>query len=174
MLMGMAGETLIPVEEYQHTSYSPDREFRDGILVDRNVGDLAHSLLQTALAAYSRRRRKTWEIEVYAGLRIWARQGWYPIPDVCIFALPAPTERVPTRMPLLWVEILSEDDRMIEVWNKAKELVACGAPYVWIIDPNTLEGQLLTQAGGPNAVPDKTLRIPDTSIVIPLPDVMEE
>jgi Uma2 family endonuclease len=77
-------------------------------------------------------------------------------------------------MPLPWVEILSEDDRMIEVWNKAKELVACGVPYVWIIDPNTLESQLLTPAGGPNAVPAKTLRIPETSIVIPLVDVMDE
>ena len=77
-------------------------------------------------------------------------------------------------MPLLWVEILSEDDRIIEVWNKAKDLVACGAPYVWIVDPNTLESQLLTPDGGPNAVPDKTLRIPGTSIVIPLLDVMEE
>src|SRR6478736_6274947 len=32
----------------------------------------------------------------------------------------------------------------------------CGAPYVWIMDPNTLDSQLMTQAGGPNAVPDKT------------------
>jgi Uma2 family endonuclease len=73
----------------------------------------------------------------------------------------------------LWIEILSEDDRMIDVWRKAKELIACGVPNVWIIDPITLDSQL-TQAGGPNAVPDRTPRIPDTPIVIPLVDVMAE
>ena len=174
ILMDMAVETVIPVEEYLHTSYSPDREYRDGVLMERNVGDNAHSLLQIALGSYARRRRKAWGVQVYTEFRIRAREGWYPIPDVCIYALPAPIERYPSRMPLLWVEILSEDDRMIEVWDKAKDLVACGAPYVWIIHPQTLDSQLLTPAGGPNEVPDKTLRIPDTSIVIPLLEVMEE
>jgi Uma2 family endonuclease len=172
--MDMAAGTLIPVEEYLHTSYSPDREYRDGALVERNAGDNAHSLLQAALAQYARNRRKAWGIQVYTEFRIQAREGWYPIPDVCIYELPAPTERFPTRMPLLWVEILSEDDLIIEVWNKAKELVACGAPYVWIVDPITLDSQLLTQADGPNAVTGRTLRIPGTSIVIPLMAVMEE
>jgi Uma2 family endonuclease len=74
----------------------------------------------------------------------------------------------------VWIEILSEHDRMIDVWRKAKELIACGVPNVWIIDPITLDSQLMTQAGGPNAVPDRTLRIPDTPIVIPLVDVMAE
>jgi Uma2 family endonuclease len=170
----MAVETLITVEEYLHTSYSPDREYRDGVLMERNVGDNAHSLLQAALAGYARHRRKAWGIQVYTEFRIRARVDWYPIPDVCVYTLPTPIERFPTRMPFLWVEILSEDDRMIEVWNKAKDLVACGAPYVWIIHPVTLDSQLLTAAGGPNEVPDKTLRIPDTSVVIPLLDVMEE
>lgn len=172
--MDMAVETLIPVEEYLHISYSPDREYRDGVVMERNVGDNAHSLLQIALGSYMRHRRKQWEIDTYTELRIKARDGWFPIPDVCAYQLPAPTERVPTRMPLLWVEILSEDDRMIEVWNKARELVACGVPYFWIIQPLTLDSQLVTALGGPNEVPDKTLRIPDTAIVIPLLDVMEE
>ena len=57
-------------------------------------------------------------------------------------------------MPLLWIEILSEDDRMVEVWQKARDLVACGVPYVWIIGPNTLDSQLMTASGGMNAVPN--------------------
>jgi len=142
--------------------------------MERNGGDNAHSLLQAALAAYSRRRRKEWQVEVYTELRIRARADWYPIPDVCLYPLPAPTERFPSTMPLLWVEILSEDDRMIEVWQKAADVVACGAPYVWIINPHTLESQLLTPSGGLNQVPGKTLQIPDTPIVIPLVDVMQQ
>jgi Uma2 family endonuclease len=172
--MSMSVGTLISVEEYLKTSYSPDREYRDGVVTERNVGDNAHADVQLGLGSYLRVHQKQWKIHAYTELRICVREGWYPIPDVCAYSLPAPKERFPTTLPLLWIEILSEDDRMIDVWRKAKDLIACGVPYVWIIDPITLDSQLMTQAGGPNAVPDQTLLIPDTPIVIPLVDVMAE
>jgi Uma2 family endonuclease len=92
---------------------------------------------------------------------------------VCIYPLPEFEGRYPTVPPLLWVEILSHDDRMIDVWQKADELVALGVPYVWIIDPNTLESELRA-ANGVEKLADKTLRIPNTPIVIPLADVIAE
>lgn len=170
----MGAQTLISLKEYLNTSYSPDREYRDGVLMERNVGTWAHSLLQTALASYFRRRRKEWKIEVVTELRIRIRKDWYPIPDVCVYTLPAPEEEVPTRPPLLWIEILSPDDRMPDVWRKANELLANGVPYVWIIDPETLESELRTPGGIRIDVPEKTLRLPDSPIVIPLQQVMEE
>jgi len=170
----MSVGTLISVEEYLKTSYSPDREYRDGLVMERNVGDIAHSRLQALLARYVGNREKQWQVRVYTELRTRARADWYPIPDFSVYLLPAPEGRFPATLPLLWVEILSDDDRMIEVWEKAADLVACGAPYVWIINPHTLESQLLTPSGGPNQVPGKTLQIPGTPIVIPLLDVMEE
>jgi Uma2 family endonuclease len=172
--MGMNVSTLLSVEEYLSTSYSPDKEFRDGVLVERNVGDNAHAELQALLTAYLVNRRTKWGIRVYTELRVRVREKWYPLPDVCVYTLPAPEERYPTRSPLLWIEILSHDDKIMDVWNKAKELVENGVPYVWIIDPNTLESQLMTASGGPNQVPDRTLRLPDSSVVIPLLEVMEE
>src|SRR5207253_2349192 len=39
-------ETLISVDEYLNSSYDPDVEYVDGVLVERNVGDLLHSLTQ--------------------------------------------------------------------------------------------------------------------------------
>jgi hypothetical protein len=62
---------------------------------------------------------------------------------------------------------------MIDVWNKANELVSLGVPYVWIINPETLESELRTPEGV-SQVKDFTLRVPNTEIVIPLKDVMEE
>ena len=165
---------LIPLEEYLDTSYRPDREYRDGVVTERNVGDNAHADLQLGLGSYLRVRQKQWKIHAYTEFRICAREGWYPVADICACPLPVPKERFPTTMPLLWIEILSQSDLIVDVWRKAKELVACGAPYVWIIEPNSLDSQLMTSAGGPNAVPDKTLRVPDTPIVIPLIDVMNE
>jgi Uma2 family endonuclease len=62
---------------------------------------------------------------------------------------------------------------MTEVWRKADELVAHGVPYVWIIDPETLESELRT-VSGVQSVPDKTLRLEGMPIVIPLREVIEE
>jgi hypothetical protein len=44
----MERSTLISVEEYLNTSYRPDREYIDGALLERNVGERAHSRLQMA------------------------------------------------------------------------------------------------------------------------------
>jgi Uma2 family endonuclease len=169
----MAVEALIAVEDYLNTTYSPEKEYRDGVLVERNVGEKAHARLQLKIGAYLNRRRKQWNIEAYTELRIKVRENWYPIPDVCVYSLPDFEERYPTRPPLLWVEILSHDDRIIDVWEKAAELVKNGVPYVWVIDPNTLESEVRT-AAGMEPVPDRTLRIPGTPIVSPLADVLEE
>src|SRR5262245_16302609 len=95
----MAVEALIAVEDYLNTTYSPDKEYRDGVLVERNVGEKAHGLLQAALAGYLRNRRRQWKIQVYTELRIKVRENWYPIPDVCVYSLPDFEERYPTRPP---------------------------------------------------------------------------
>ncbi|HEV2687969.1 MAG TPA: Uma2 family endonuclease [Bryobacteraceae bacterium] len=169
----MGVETLVPVEEYLNTSYSPDKEYRDGELVERNVGENAHAELQALLAAYLIRRKKQWKIRVYTELRVRVREKWYPIPDVCIYPEPGFEGRYPSQPPLLWIEILSPDDRMMDVWAKATELVENGVPDVWIINPHTLESELRTTTGiAP--VADKTLRIPDSPIIIPLAGVMEQ
>jgi len=169
--MAVETQALIPLEEYLSTSYSPDREYRDGVLLERNVGDRAHARLQTLLSAYIVSREVDWQVIVYTEMRIKIRQRWYPLPDVCVYAQPAPQERYPERPPLLWIEILSEDDKMVDVWVKAAELIENGVPYVWIVDPHTLKSELWT-ASGAATVEDFVLRLPNTPIVIPLLDVM--
>ena len=169
----MSLQTLVSVEEYLNTSYSPDREYRDGVLVERNLGEKAHAWLQAQLASYFNRRRRQWNIKAYTELRIKVREDWYPIPDVCVYPLPDFEDECPPVPPLLWIEILSPDDRVVDVWAKANELIRCGVPYVWIINPDTLESELRT-ASGVTQIKDKTLRIPETPIVIPLVDALEE
>jgi len=169
----MSVQALISIEEYLKTSYSPDREYRDGVIVERNLGTKAHSLLQAALAGYFGNRRRQWNIQVYTELRIRVRADWYPIPDVCVYTLPDFEDRYPSVPPLLWIEILSPEDRMVKVWEKANELIEFGVPYVWIVNPETLESELRT-AAGVTQIKDKTLRIPETPIVVPLIEVLEQ
>jgi Uma2 family endonuclease len=133
--MVMGAQTLVSLTEFLSTSYSPDREYRDGVLLERNVGRKAHAKLQTALASYFHVRRKEWQIEVLTELRIRVRQDWYPIPDVCVYTLPAPEEEVPTKPPLLWIEILSPDDRMADHersrWRGGRYVSCIGEAAGW-------------------------------------------
>ena len=169
----MSAGTLISVEEYLRTSYHPDREYRDGVVLERNVGDGAHSKLQTWLVWYLVAHKKQWNIEVRVELRIRAREGWFPVPDICVYERPAPEEKVPTRVPLLWIEITSDDDSIREIRDKVQDALACGAPWVWVIDPVTLESDLWSAAGRMQ-VTDQTLRLPNSAIVIPLREVVQE
>ena len=132
--------------------------------MERNVGKKSHAWLQAQLARYFNNRRKQWNVKAYTELRIKVRENWYLIPDVGVYRLPDFEEEVPSVPPLLWIEILSPDDRMVDVWAKASELLQCGVPYVWIINPITLESELRT-ASGVTQIKDKTLRIPETEIV---------
>ncbi|HEY2014943.1 MAG TPA: hypothetical protein VGH38_15655 [Bryobacteraceae bacterium] len=52
----MGFETLISVEEDLNTSYDPDVEYVDGVLVERNGGDWFHSLVQSNIVFHLRRK----------------------------------------------------------------------------------------------------------------------
>jgi Uma2 family endonuclease len=170
----MATGTLISEEEYLNTSYEPDCEYEDGVLIERTVGTKKHGWLQTALSAYFFPRRKAWKICPYSDTRVKVRPGKYMLPDLCLLPAPDPDPgaEIITTVPLLWIEILSPDDRYSRVMKKVKDVLAMGCPYVWVIDPKTLESHLHT-AQGSVAVTDETLRLPGTKIVVPLRDVLD-
>ena len=37
------------IEQYLNTSYHPDREFVDGLVVERNLGELTHGRIQAKI-----------------------------------------------------------------------------------------------------------------------------
>ncbi|HEY7617579.1 MAG TPA: Uma2 family endonuclease, partial [Terriglobales bacterium] len=132
-----------------------------------------HSWLQTALGAYFFRRRKLWNIEVFTEQRCRIRAGRYMLPDLCVIVGPRPPEKIFTKPPLLWIEILSSEDRPIRVNHKIRELLDFGVPNIWLIDPETLESELHTP-GGSSKIDDGVLRISGTPIEVPLYQLEEE
>ena len=70
--------TLVSVEEYLRTSYPvADREYIDGRIVERNVGEVDHCDLQTAVAHYLRTQyvRRVW---VGVAVRVQVRKNAFP------------------------------------------------------------------------------------------------
>ncbi|MEO6437038.1 MAG: Uma2 family endonuclease [Tepidisphaeraceae bacterium] len=60
----------------------------------------------------------------------------YRIPDVAVFAGTEPDEGVPSRPPLVAVEIVSRDDRYSEVLEKLAEYQQWGVTHIWVVDPH--------------------------------------
>ncbi len=68
----------ISVEEYLGTTYRPDRDYIDGEVLERNVGEVDHSFLQTALAAYLWNRRGPWGITPLTEVRVQVEAHPFP------------------------------------------------------------------------------------------------
>src|SRR5262249_31326202 len=142
---------LIPVEEYLQTSYKPEREYKDGVLVEKAMPKTSHARLQLKSGQYFGNRERQWGIVAFTELRIKSREGRYAVPDLCVYPAPGPDAPIPEQPPMLWIEILSETDSMKDVWEKAREVIAFGTPYFWVIDPDTLASEL-RMASGPIVV----------------------
>ena len=131
----MITSTAVPVEEYLRTTYDPDMEYVDGQLVERHVGEYDHSGLQTLLVIELGTRRRERRFRVFTEQRVRVSdEPRYRIPDVCVKALPHEKTPVLVR-PDVVIEIVSPDDKPLEIAEKIGDYQAAGIPYIWIADP---------------------------------------
>ena len=112
-------EELWTVREYLSTSWSPDRELVDGRIEERNLGEKDHSLIQRYLTFLFMLRRAEWGVEVFPELRTQTAASNFRVPDVLVARAGESFERYVTRQPLIAVEILSPEDRLTVVQDKA-------------------------------------------------------
>ena len=72
---------LTPVSEYLSASYRPDREYLDGTILERNLGELDHSRLQIVLAGYLLNLEGSLGIFALTEQRVQVRPTRFRIPD---------------------------------------------------------------------------------------------
>ena len=123
---------FISVREYLRTSYSPDCEYVDGRIEERNLGEKEHSILQTFLAFLFRLHRVEWGVEVFAELRTHVAARRFRIPDVLVTRAGVKFESVLDSPPLIAIEILSPDDRLsgmqqVTILARSRQSAAIGA-----------------------------------------------
>jgi Uma2 family endonuclease len=138
----MSAATPLPlsVEDYLHTSYSPDCDYVDGELQERNLGEFDHADVQAALAAWFRNHAKEWNIRAVTELRIRVAQTRFRIADVCLISRDSAVEQVPTRAPLAIIEVLSPEDRVSRYQQRLDDYRAMGVRNIWVVDPETQRG----------------------------------
>jgi Uma2 family endonuclease len=169
--MGLA--TLISIEEYLGTSYSPDREYVDGEIVERNLGEKMHATIQTNLVGFFVPRRKMLGVREFVELRVQVSPTRFRIPDVTVVRTPVPDEQIFTSPPFLCIEVLSKDDTMQYMQEKIDDYINFGVPYVWIINPKNRKGYVVTRAGMLEAT-SGVLETQDPKISVPIADLFVE
>ncbi len=168
----MPQATLIPVEEYLTTSYRPDCDYVDGVLVERNVGQYDHSRLQHLLSRYLGNREQEWGVRVLIEQRVQVRPTRYRVPDICVISRDAPIEQILTHPPFLCIEIVSPDDRMDEVQERIDDYLAFGVACVWLLNPRNRRAFIYT-AAEIREVKDGILRTSDPDLAVPVAELFD-
>lgn len=166
----MPTSELISVSEYLHTSYSPDCDYVDGIVMVRTVGEWEHADLQGAFVAYFRARRKDWNIQAVPECRVQIAPTRFRIPDVCIILGREEQEPILRKPPFICIEVLSSEDRLSRIQERINDYLAFGVPNVWLVDPRSRKGHDCTPQG---MIETAVFRTENPEIVVPLDAVFE-
>lgn len=166
----MKSVALISVAEYLRTAYSPDCDYVDGEVQERNLGELDHSALQGELLYYFRSRKKQWRVFVYPEQRLQISPTRFRIPDVCVYVGEAPKEQIFRTPPFICIEVLSPEDRTSRFQQRIDDYLAFGVRYVWVIDPATRRAWVHTKDGAQESK-DGVLKTENPALTVPLEEI---
>ena len=166
--------TLVPLAHYLRETWQPDREYLDGEIIERSMGEKDHAAWQAALLRMLSGWRQKANIRVFAELRLQLSASRFRVPDILVIDRNTADEQIVTHPPILCAEILSPEDRIGRMEAKIQEYLDFGTRAVWVIDPQTRTAYQC--AGG--SIRDwkavETLVVPGTSISIELKDLLAD
>jgi Uma2 family endonuclease len=132
----MGAATQVSLDEYLNTSYEPDMEFVDGVLVEPHMGTQRHSRLQRIVTSYLQRFHQSHKIEAFPAARLRVGERRHRIPDVLALEAPYQEGKTVTDVPIITVEIKSPEDSFDDVLEKCFEYQGLGVRNILVMDPD--------------------------------------
>jgi Uma2 family endonuclease len=169
----MATAALIPVSEYLSSTYEPDCDYIEGELQERNVGETAHSFVQSILVALFNTQRRPWSVVAGTEMRVQAAPNRFRVPDVCVQRRSDPHDPIIQAPPLICVEVLSPEDRLYRMSERIADYTRMGVAHIWLIDPLSRKAWIATPDGSLTTV-HEAFTIPNTPIRVVLAEVFAE
>jgi len=143
----MASKMLVPVEEYLKMSFDgPAPEYLDGEIKERYLGSTPHFEAQERMLEFFRSLKVSYSIFAYPEVTLRMSPSRFRVADVAAFG-ERPRDKYPSAPPLVTVEIVSEDDRHVDIQTKLAEYHAWGVRHVWLADPWTRTLSVYDAAG---------------------------
>jgi len=163
---------LTYVEDYLHTTFEgADREYVDGEIIERNMGELPHAKLQGRLIQELMSIGAALRLQIPPEIRIQTRLTRFRVADIAVWRPGDIGKRIPTVPPFLVVEIVSAEDRLVRLEPKIQEYLAHGVEWIWVIDPDERRAMSYSPGDPGGALVDE-LRTENPAITIPLSDVL--
>jgi Uma2 family endonuclease len=131
----MATATTIPVEQYLSTSYEPDAEFVDGVVEERNLGELDHATWQQAIELWFDQHKIEWNIRVRCEYRVQVSPTRYRVPDVVVWDRSRAKERILTYPPIAVFEVMSPEDTHARLMRKLADYEKMGIANIFVVEP---------------------------------------
>ena len=138
--MATATHFPISVSEYLHTSYHPDCDYVDGVIEERNLGELDHAELQKAFMLWLSQHEREWGIRSLPEIRVQTSPTRFRIAESAIVSVTAPREQIIQTPPVAIIEILSPEDRVPRYSVRLDDYRKMGVKHIWVIDPATRKG----------------------------------
>jgi Uma2 family endonuclease len=145
----------------------------DGRIEERNLGEKEHSIIQRYLTFLFMLKRAEGGVEVFPELRTQTESTRFRVPDVLVVRGEEKFERYITRPPLIAIEILSPEDTLRRMREKAAEYRDFGIENIWVIDPEPRMAYRYTSAGL-EEVRTGDLVVPETPIRVLLSELFAE
>ncbi len=162
----------VPVAFYLQSVFRPDREYVDGLITKRNVGEIDHATLQKMVLLALTALEDEGGFFALQEIRVQASATRYRVPDVCLI----PGDRVPERIiheaPLLCVEVLSPRDNLKRMRERCMDFIGMGVPVIWIFDAAAETAWVMTE----NDLVERRsgeLQVPGTGVHISIEQLFE-
>lgn len=168
----MGKSPAVSVAEYLATSYEDgDREYVDGEVLKRQLGELDHGNAQGNVYFYL---RTNYENLIWAGLeiRVQVKPSRFRVPEVTVMLGRKPTGAVIVQPPFIAIEVLSREDRAVDLQAKIQDYLEFGVMYVWVLNPIKCTAATYT-SNGVVSHRDGVLRTENPEIVVPLSSIFQ-
>jgi Uma2 family endonuclease len=174
-MAGTATSLMVSVDEYLNAGYHPDREFVEGVLVERDVPTIAHGLLQILLAVYLDAYRKQFRYAALPDVRTQIVEGArYRIPDLMLCPVPLPPGKIVNTIPWVVIEILSPDDRLSAQLARFRDYKLIGVRHMVLLNPEEFIAYRFDESGSLLETRFTSLALPSGDLPFDTEDVFRQ
>lgn len=163
-----ASTAKVPLETYLRTSYRPDKEYIDGELQEKSMGQWDHEQVIIALVAYFKNVLGDKGYLVTQNTRMFASKTRVRLPDVAVLAPGSRRTSVLAQTPLLIIEVSSPTDALYKFKERLRDYQAMKVEHVWILDPYRKAGYAVTPGEPPKLELCSVLDLPGAGVSLDL------
>jgi Uma2 family endonuclease len=143
----MATKPQVTAEQYLEMTSPHESEYVCGEIVERPMPDYLPGRVAFLIAQALVPATRSHPLYPCFEVRMRVAAETYRIPDISVFSGEEPKQSVPSSPPLLVIEIVSKDDRHLDLMQKLEEYRVWGVLNIWVVDPHSKRLSVYTDSG---------------------------